>query len=402
MFSKYRMAANATMATSSADRYAASFTSASVQPYNNFTVRTNGGNIIQGQINKVRMAEINFPYNIPTVCFQSNDRMAVVVLDIALNAAGTGYEANATIEQILLPPKFYNATEAQVAITAQIANFSQGAANFVCGVDPVTLSLYFANTSSFSQVIGTAFFLYLPVPDTIGFTQFNSKIFTTQTLAWTLGLKNLFANSNGPNPYSFVPIGGGAPTNSQFYFAIVPINYPQGNNFAATGLPYFGDPQLPNSVSPRTVFTAIVGSPFTGLYTEYIDITSPQLCQNQYVRDGNTNQGSNHRDLICRLYIADETSMDLTANYGRPFLIHRQFRNPKIMKWTAERSIDAIDIQLWDQYGNPIPNIPINFVTALNGAAGLNITYLATGYGGPNNFALTFTVDESESGSNSY
>ena len=138
----------------------------------------------------------------------------------------------------------------------------------------------------------------------------------------------------------------------------------------------------------NSAFVSIVGAPFTGLYTDYIDITSPQLCQAQYVRDGNTNQGSNHRDLAIRLYVADETSMDLTANYGRPFTIHRQFKNTKIMKWTVDRSIDSIDLQLFDQYGNPLPNNPKFNITSLS-------TPLAnTGFAGSNDFNITFTVDE--------
>ena len=143
---------------------------------------------------------------------------------------------------------------------------------------------------------------------------------------------------------------------------------------------------------PGYAVNAINGSTYTGVYTQYIDICSPTLCQAQYVRDGNTNQQVIRRDLICRLYVANEVSLFQTDPTGtRPFVIHRQFKNAKVMKWTAERSIDAIDIQLYDQFGNQLPQIPGYIATVANPNA---VQGALVAQGQPADFAITFLVDE--------
>jgi hypothetical protein len=69
---------NALMATSSFDRLNSSVDAsgnlkATWQPYSRFRVQTLGGNIIQGQINKIRVAEVLFPYAIPTIINSTGD-----------------------------------------------------------------------------------------------------------------------------------------------------------------------------------------------------------------------------------------------------------------------------------------------------------------------------------------
>jgi hypothetical protein len=147
----------------------------------------------------------------------------------------------------------------------------------------------------------------------------------------------------------------------------------------------------PNPVFPTSrSYEAIVGSPYNGRYTDYIDVCSPTLCQAQYVRDGNTQQFAVHRDIICRLYVANEVSLYQADPTGdRPFVIHRQFKNAKVMKWTADRSIDAIDIQLYDQYGNPLPNIPPILIADID-----TIPLSSVGFSGSRDFGITFLVDE--------
>jgi hypothetical protein len=165
---------------------------------------------------------------------------------------------------------------------------------------------------------------------------------------------------------------------------LVPFNYP---NAPGTSVPPL--PVIPTGYA----YNAINGSTYTGLYTQYIDICSPTLCQAQYVRDGNTNQQTIRRDLICRLYVANEVSLFQTDPTGtRPFVIHRQFKNAKVMKWTAERSIDAIDIQLYDQFGNQLPSSFPGYIQTVanpNNVSGSNVWQ-----GAPADFAITFLVDE--------
>jgi hypothetical protein len=122
---------------------------------------------------------------------------------------------------------------------------------------------------------------------------------------------------------------------------------------------------------------SITGGVASMLYTQYVDICSDVLTQYQSTDDVNTGQ-LNLRHIICRLYVADETSTLLTDSTGNPvisgetpFIIHRQFKNPKNMKWNGQNSIDRIDIKLFDDIGQPLympenttgyyPNFQITF-----------------------------------------
>jgi hypothetical protein len=95
----------------------------------------------------------------------------------------------------------------------------------------------------------------------------------------------------------------------------------------------------------------IVGAPTASLYTDYVDICSSKLMTFSDIRDGNSS--NNGKDsIVCRIYCADESSGTLTAPIGcRPFRIHRQFVNPKIVQWNPDSFIDWLDIQVFDMYG---------------------------------------------------
>ena len=93
------------------------------------------------------------------------------------------------------------------------------------------------------------------------------------------------------------------------------------------------------------------------VYTQFIDIKSNVLTQYQGVTD-NTTGTPNLAHVICRLYIANEVStvgVDASGNpvYPgmNPFILHRQFKNPKVMQWNSQNSIDRVDIQLYDDQG---------------------------------------------------
>jgi len=59
------------------------------------------------------------------------------------------------------------------------------------------------------------------------------------------------------------------------------------------------------------------------------------------------------------------------------------------MKWTAERSIDSIDLTLYDQYGQPIANSPAIYIADIS-----TIPVASIAYSGARDFAITFLVDE--------
>jgi len=389
------MAANATMAMSSFDRIAGPVTTArKFQPFNNFRIQTLGGNIIQGQMNKIRVSELLMNYQIPTIC--SEDPAAQQIAGVSPNGAGVGngqltfristfvYGAGGTtltitsaLKVIKVPTGFYNGEELAVAVNAPIAAYlvTAGAPGAIdVQWDEASNAISFANNQIWSGVDGAVNVLgEIQASSTAKLGTFLSSNFSQPDLCWTLGFQDLFALYPPlPAPFPFAGSTGNV--------HLVPKNYPNVPGTANNPLPVF---------PPGYWVSAIHGSYYTGLYTDYIDICSPTLCQAQYVRDGNTNQYSIHRDIICRLYISNETST--TTVQGRPFQIHRQMKNTKIMKWNADRSIDAIDIQMFDMYGNNLPFAPPYLPDASNPNDLVGPQILQCG---PGNMAITFLVDE--------
>jgi hypothetical protein len=107
-------------------------------------------------------------------------------------------------------------------------------------------------------------------------------------------------------------------------------------------------------------------------YTQYLDIASNTLTTYQELADTTTFELV-RRQIICRVYITDESSSfpqtDLPGT--RPFIIHRQFVNPKSLKWNGKDSVSRIDIQIYDDNGEPayippqgLPDFQITFTAA--------------------------------------
>jgi hypothetical protein len=115
----------------------------------------------------------------------------------------------------------------------------------------------------------------------------------------------------------------------------------------------------PGLVTPGST---LVGNTTFAQYTDFIDIVSDKLNYNTDVRDGYSGTAANP-SLILRLYLADEVSVTQTVPTGcRPFLIHRQFKNAKAIKWNPESMIDWLDIKVIDQYGNLVPLIDYTYL----------------------------------------
>ena len=68
---------------------------------------------------------------------------------------------------------------------------------------------------------------------------------------------------------------------------------------------------------------------------------------------------------------------------SRPFIIHRQFKNAKIIKSTLENSASSLDLSLYDMYGQPLPLPP---TAAQNGEVAI--------YAGSRDYAITFHAEE--------
>ena len=379
---------NAIMAMSSFDRSSGSFGSATTQPYNNFRIQTQGGNIIQGSVNRLRVSEIMFPYQIPTIIGVGdnagtggnnavNSLLTIVFYQTTAVASGSAPTIVQKVLILRIPTGYYTAAEMETEVQGQIDTFEAAQSPVIppgtltVALDATSQAFVFRNNDVWNSDIGVT--NYLINVSMLSGSANNQKALQQPNLAWILGLRQI-AGQYPPQ----LPVNGGL--GGRVGPVLVPEGYPNDGTSGGT-YPVFAPGYGPN---------VMVGSTYAGRYTDYIDVCSTSLCQAQYVRDGNTNQAIIRRDQICRLYVSNEISVYNTDPDGtRPFTIHRQYYNAKVMKWTAERSIDAIDIQLFDMFGNPLP-IPNLAPVALTGA-----DYAINN--GPGNFAITFLVEENES-----
>ena len=107
--------------------------------------------------------------------------------------------------------------------------------------------------------------------------------------------------------------------------------------------------------SPPLFLSDIIGNVTETLYTQYVDIVSEKLNYYSHTKDGSSD-GATSKSLVCRVFLADEVSLDSNAGIGQtPFIIHRQFKTPKNLMWNKESVIDQLDISVIDQYGQLVP-----------------------------------------------
>lgn len=133
-----------------------------------------------------------------------------------------------------------------------------------------------------------------------------------------------------------------------------------------------GVPGVPGSTDySDEIFTA----PTDCLYTPYIDIVSRSLVSYQSLYD--TTTAPVNRNIICRLYLnGDNIPLPTSSTYfntateepvtivneavligQRPGTIYKQFRNPKLLRYTSDVPVGQIDFQVYDSLGNPLDNV---------------------------------------------
>jgi hypothetical protein len=355
------MIPNANAVTSSFDRISGTIIAPNYQPVTNFRIQTVGANIIQGQVNKLSLTELLMPYDIPTVITGKNDELSVFVRAFPVGS----FPVVTTIIPIILPTGFYTAAEMVAAITSSIG----GGTSLTCTLNTTNNCISFNNTATWNPAVTNYAYELVPGstgPPGSGLTDRN--IFNKPALLWSVGFRNMYAaNSLKENAIS---------DSLDHPVSIVPKGMP-----AATIALY----------CPNGGYQAITGSSYSGAFTQYIDIVSPSLTQAQYVRDSTTSQATAKKDVIARVYISDNTSLAISNNIGsRPFVIHRLYPCPKVMKWTVDRSLDAIQLELYDQFGQSLP-IPDNLSTGFVGVPASTLTQLSSGI---RDYSLTLHVHE--------
>jgi len=376
---------NANVLPSSFDRVSGTYAAPLYQPQNSFRIQNQGGNIIQGQMNKISVTELSMPYTTPTVVANSNDSFLLLVGDISSTGV---WLAPTDLLQFKIPQGFYTGSELATAFNAAVSTYQLDSvvplnlSTFITAAwDNVANQLSFVSASNWLDADSGTYAIFNPFqingavpPVLFPDTAVLRNPFNYPNLLWTTGIRNNFA-TNAPVSW---PVGG---TNEQVSLTVVSRN-------------------IPTEIAlPSTAYAEVLGSYYTGRYTDYIDVVSTSLCQAQYIRDTTTSQNTTRRDVIARVYVCNNISLTPASGVSgqapdgcRPFNIYRIFPVPKVIKWTADRSIDAIDLSLFDMYGQPLPTLQGN--TGQSAEPVLGVAFGKLSAAGNSDYAITVHCHE--------
>jgi len=247
-------------------------------------------NILQGQFDSLKVQEVTIPFSIPNIVANRTNQFAFTTSEVA----GTNY-------LITVPEGFYTGAQLATEINTQITNI----------IDAL-------------------------LTDRPVFTYTKNGLFLASCTVYNLAL---YPVVNGITLTSGT--AGNVGVNTCTLLAIM--------GYLNAYYPY-------NLISRKTLLSGF--APL--LYTNYIDICSDSLTQFQQSADVSTSLASKS-NVICRVYIADETSTPTVDASGNPvypgmvpFVIHRQFKNAKVMRWNGQNSVGSIDLQLFDQWAKPL------------------------------------------------
>ncbi len=169
-------------------------------------------------------------------------------------------------------------------------------------------------------------------------------------------------------PDTFDPLADGP------YICFAPLTINDSNLDVPSESYYYNNPSLcltlgmsyENVAFLFKVYAAFSGNYTETLYTQYVDIISNKYNQYTTNLDGNSYSSGSNR-LLARVYLSDETSTgDNYNNLYKPFVIHRQFKNPKMVMWNKEAVVDWFDISVVDQWNQLVP-LPTQLILRLDG-----------------------------------
>jgi hypothetical protein len=290
------------------------------QPWNNFILQR-AQSIVPVFAKRIAISEVRFPWYIPNITLRNN----LISFVIRYN--------NTNVELVNVPvsytPGFFTPQQIATNLSATLDGVGQ-----LAGLPAASTPTFVWDpiTSTFT-VSGPLPWAVRPPPGTTyevspGVSAMSSQYFQSPSLAATLG----------------IPIGWFAPNATPTY--------------------------IPAGLLENTNAT-------TCLYTDFIDIVSDKLMRFTDARDGGSGNTTKSA-LVCRLYLADETSMPTLDASGNPilpgitpFVIHRQFKTPKQVMWNPQSFIGDLDIQIYDQYGDLV-------YTPTRGYPDFQITMLAS------------------------
>lgn len=296
--------------------------------YSESTYNARGQNLVQGQIDSVSLNEINYPYDIPNIQdgFNFFELEAVPLDQPGLIGDLPPSEEGRLI--IVIPAGFYTGEELAQKITD------------VIGEQQVLVGQVANDAPTVEYDLVTNRFTFKAPVDGVNTPKW--AIFSDYT--FPSGTSPTKASSSGRDILSimgFVPEQALLPDPQNY----VEFDSPGHENFISNSAPL--------------------------VFTQYIDITSPQLCKFQQFSGGSTTNGggaplnqlesgptppsqlARRGELICRLYISNNIAVGAGGfvEGSRPFIINRQYQNARVMRWTAGSSIGTMDINLYDDLG---------------------------------------------------
>lgn len=311
------------------------------QPITNFTIY-NKQSIGDGYIKRVGLTEVNMDWNFPTVQANVNDLFRMWVYNKDISAAPT-------VVEVFVNEGWYTPTELAAQLTTQIISDISGVSdlsntNILVSIEPKSLRFQMVDLSA------NALF------------QFNNpndvwEDFDRADLIWrTIGWNNL--------------IQGG-------------VIDPSGVNIQ------------------YTQYALVLGSFAPMISTRFVDITSSQLTKKQEMRDGSTQPAEQFNNgLLARIYLTSnivESRVDVSG-IGcniigtRPFQMNKVFTIPKYIYWDAREFINSVDIQMRNDRGKVMTDIPGAF--DLQGISAAGTAYFLGAGSNTAQLQLTFTLSE--------
>ena len=291
--------------------------------YNSSLYNAKGQNIIQGSIKQITVSEVNFPYDIPNVQegFNTFELIAFYLSPPSRPLRGLHISSPENLI-ITINPGFYTGSELATAINAEIV--VQQTSEPVDGIAADAPTIEYDETNN-------VFTFIAPVNPPPG----------NETPSWGIW-----------SPYTF-PVDYEGDKNDLGKDILSILGFLKSD----AGQPL----ETLNFVSSNTGNPADAkfqaGSAAPIIFTQYIDICSPQLCRNQFMSDGSTTNLARRSDVICRLFVCNNVSItpqDQGIDGTRPFIINRQYYNARMMKWTVGSAIGTVDINLYDDVGQPL------------------------------------------------
>ena len=380
-----------------------------LQPWNDFSMQR-PQSLMEAFAKRIAVSEIRMPWFVPNVNSYNNG-FSITTLGSA--TAGTAYpSASATLTS-------NTAAGFTISLNMGLAVPSNA---FVVGQE-----ILISSTTLSPAVSGTAF--VLSWNSATGILTFVSPIIPVGTWVGTkTDIWNVADAGTETTSFVTVPIGFYTPTAlvvsvqaqltaykvagtfadaftfsydaATYRYSLVMATNASGKNYAILGysnsqtnLSYLSDYQnwlsqanffnlvgWPFSFSGLELFRTAFGpsNPLTGapsetIYTEFVDITSSKAHEFTNLRDGNS--GNTSTVAICRLYINDNVNINGNPWIGQaPIVLHRQFKNPKYIRFNAESVISWLDIQVRDPFGNLVPPLPPTAVS-INPAFTIQETY---------------------------